>query len=85
MAWVNRICSKKKVGESVTETEEMCRDYLAALWEEKQAFIAGYAPEELPKLKHAEVRSFGRYTVYAILDDADRDRLFEAVEELLKE
>ena len=73
------------VGKSVAETEEMCREYLEALWEEKQAFIAGYAPEELPKLKHAEVRSYGRYTVYAILDDADRARLFDAVEGMLKE
>jgi hypothetical protein len=67
-------------GESVKETEQMCREYLDELWEEKQVFIASYAPEELPKLKDAEVRSFGRYTVYAILDEDDRSLLFDTVE-----
>ena len=66
-------------GKSIKETEEMCEEYLEDLWEEKQAFIASYAPEELPKLKDAEVRTFGRYTVYAILDQDDRALLFDTV------
>ena len=70
-------------GHSIRETEDMCEDYLEDLWEEKQAFIASYAPDQLPKLKNAEVRSFGRYTVYAILDKDDRDLLFETVQKAI--
>ena len=69
--------------EEQAAAEALCEAYLKELWEEKQAFIASYAPEELPKLEHAEVRSFGRYTVYAILDDDDRTRIFDAIEQLL--
>lgn len=64
---------------SVKETEAMCEKYLDDLWQEKEAFIASYAPEELPKLRDAEVRSFGNYTVYAILNEDDRALLFDTV------
>lgn len=63
--------------------EALSEDYLKNLLEEKRAFIASYAPEELPKLENAEVRSFGNYTVYAILDDDDRELVFETVEKLV--
>ncbi len=63
--------------------EDLCEAYLKELLEEKRAFIASYAPEELPKLENAEVRSFGQYTVYAILDEDDRTLTFETIERLL--
>ena len=66
------------------EIERLCEDYLATLREEKKAFIESYAPEEVPKLERAEVRTFGSYTVYAILSDADRALLFETVEKELE-
>ncbi len=62
------------------EIEDLCEDYLETLREEKTAFIASYAPEELPKLERAEVRSFGNYVAYAILSDDDRKLFFETVE-----
>lgn len=71
--------------ESRTEIERLCQAYLKNLREEKSAFIESYAPDELPKLEDAEVRSFGHYTVYAILSDADRKLVFETVEKKLVE
>ena len=48
---------------SVKETEAMCEKYLDDLWQEKEAFIASYAPEELPMLADERflelVRIFG--------------------------
>ncbi|MBE6546406.1 MAG: DUF4358 domain-containing protein [Ruminococcaceae bacterium] len=67
------------------ELVRLTEDYLDRLLEEQSAFIAGYAPKELTKLEHAEVRTFGNYVVYAILDDNDRELVFETVEKELKE
>ena len=61
-------------------TEEYLDDYL----EEKEAFIASYAPKELEKLKNAEARSFGNYVAYAILSADDKELFFDTVEKLLK-
>ena len=69
---------------SRAEIERLCKNYLATLREEKTAFIESYAPEEVPKLNSAEVRSFGNYTVYAILSDADRALVFDTVEKQLQ-
>ena len=66
------------------ELAEECRDYLKEKYEDENAFIASYAPEELPKLKDAEVKVFGNYVVYAILSESDRATLFANVEEMLK-
>lgn len=69
--------------ESRKEIEELCEKYLETLREEKTAFIESYAPEEVPKLERAEVRSFGNYVAYAILSDDDRKLFFETVEKKL--
>ena len=71
--------------EAKAELVRLCEDYLARLLDEESAFIASYAPKELSKLEHAEVKSFGNYVVYAILDDDDRELVFETVEKELKE
>lgn len=67
------------------EVVRLTEEYLARLLSEDSAFIASYAPKELPKLEHAEVKVFGNYVVYAILDDDDRKLVFETVEKELKE
>lgn len=59
------------------------QDYLDRLREEKSAFIGSYAPQELPKLKEAQIRCFGDYTVYAILSREAQERLFGAMERIL--
>ena len=69
--------------ESRKELERLCEEYLKTLREEKTAFIESYAPEEVPKLERAEVRSFGNYVAYAILSDDDRELFFETVEKKL--
>lgn len=69
---------------SAKEVTALAEAYLSTLLADRSAFIASYAPEELPKLERAEARTYGRYTVYAILNDGDRARFFEAVERQLK-
>ena len=69
--------------ESRQEIQRLTETYLEQLRDDQSAFIASYAPEELPKLERAELRTFGNYTVYGILDDGDRELLFETVERKL--
>ena len=59
--------------------------YLDALCEEQRAFVASYAPKEVPKLDGASVRVFGHYVVYAVLTSNDQDAAFACVESLLTE
>lgn len=63
---------------------EDCENYLETMKDEQSAFIASYAPNELPKLQKAEVRRFGNYVAVAILSDSDRQKAFETVENMLK-
>ncbi|MBQ8140829.1 MAG: DUF4358 domain-containing protein [Clostridia bacterium] len=58
--------------------------YIEEMRETQRAFIASYAPEELPKLDSAEVRTFGNYVVYAITDEDDKADIFLAVDNTLK-
>ncbi len=68
------------------EIETLIGHYLSRMKEEQSAFIASYAPKEIPKLEEAEYRSFGNYTVYVILDKDDAELVFETVEkELLRQ
>lgn len=62
---------------------ELTEKYLDNSLEEKEAFIASYAPEELEKLKNAEARCFGNYVTYAILSKEDKELFFDTVEKLL--
>ncbi len=68
---------------SAREMLRLTEEYLSTLLEDKKAFIESYASEELPKLEEAEVRNFGNYTVYAILEEQDRKLVFETVEKKL--
>ena len=65
------------------ELKRLTEEYLQTLRRDQLAFIASYAPEELPKLKRAEVKVFGNYVAYAILSDEDRALAFETVEKKL--
>ena len=70
--------------EEKKELREELEEYLEEMREEKSAFVASYAPAEVPKLTSARVRSFGNYTVYVILAPDDQARLWETVEQLLR-
>jgi len=65
--------------------EELVEGYLEELREEKIAFVASYAPQEVPKLEDARVRSFGNYVVYAILRREEQTAFFQAIEQALRE
>ena len=66
------------------ELADECRDHIEEKYEDENAFIASYAPEELPKLKDAEVKIYGNYVAFAILNESDRAAFFDKVEEILK-
>ena len=58
--------------------------YLTENYTQNEAFYNSYIPEETPKLKNAEVKTYGNYVAYAILDDEGRNAFFTAVENGLK-
>lgn len=58
--------------------------YLASTLEENESFYNSYIPEEVPKLRDAEVRTFGNYVAYAILSGKDRKSFFSTVEDELE-
>lgn len=59
-------------------------DYLKASLEKNSAWYDSYIPMETPKLRDAEVRVYGNYVVYAILNAEDRDTAFDTVENVLE-
>ena len=71
--------------EAAEKIEGVCYEYINDLSQNSRAFIASYAPEELVKLDNAEVRRYGRYIVYTVLEAADSERAFEIVENALCE
>ena len=66
------------------EMKETLSNYLAKALEKNEAWYDSYIPEETPKLRDAEVRVFGNYVAYAILDAEDRATFFDAIEAELK-
>ena len=60
--------------------KEMIDGYIKIL----QDSWMNYQPEEEPKLKGAEIKTVGDYTMYAILSDADKATAFKAFEAALK-
>ena len=73
-----------KSEEDVPVLRTLCEQYVTSLREEQRAFIESYAPREAKKLDSAEVRVFGRYVVYTVLDQEEREEAHEKIEELLK-
>ena len=71
--------------EAAEKIEGVCYEYINDLSQNSRAFIASYAPEELTKLDGAEVRRYGRYVVYAVLNTADAERAFEIIKNTLSE
>ena len=69
--------------EAQKKTEEAVASYLAERLADEAAFLESYAPGELLKLKGARWRSFGSYTAYAVLEEKEAERFFEAVEKEL--
>lgn len=57
------------------------RQYTQTFYER---YNANYLPEEIPKLRDAEVRIYGNYVIYAMLNDQDRTAFFQKIEETLR-
>ena len=66
------------------ELKDELEDYLEDTLEENRSFYDSYIPEETPKLRDAEVRSFGDCVVYAILSPEHKKELFRRIEEDLR-
>ena len=64
--------------------ETLIRGYLSETLAQNQAFYDSYIPQETNKLRHAEVRSYGNYVTYAILDENDKKIFFSAIEDALR-
>ncbi len=65
------------------DLQAMLKDYLADSLEKNEAWYNSYIPEEVYKLRDAEVRTYGNYVIYAILSPTDRASLFNATESSL--
>ncbi len=63
--------------------EAECLDYIDELREDERAFIASYAPEELPKLDGAKVYRFGNYVVYTVLPTDKTYDVLDQIEKIL--
>ena len=70
--------------DNAEDLADECRDYIEDMQENSRAFIQSYAPEELPKLDGAQVRRFGNYVVYTVLDSDKANAVFESIKENLK-
>jgi len=67
-------------GSDKANTEKIAKEvenYLARLDSEMAAM---YIPEELPKLRGAEVKIVGNYVIYAVLDEAEKAEVFKVFE-----
>lgn len=73
----------RATAETVKNVEKALSDYLKKSYTDNQKWYDSYIPKETPKLRDAEVRVYGNYAVYAILNDADKDAFFAAAETLL--
>ncbi len=65
------------------ELAKDCEQYVKELKDNSRAFIASYAPEELPKLDGATVKRFGNYVVYTVLPTDKTEKIFKDIEERL--
>lgn len=73
-----------KDSESADRLERLCVEYIDGLKRDSRAFIASYAPNELPKLDGAQVRRFGNYVVYTVLPDKGAEDALSTVRDMLK-
>lgn len=70
---------------SAAELLAKIREYLKHELDDNRAFVESYSPSELSKLEGAEVRRYGNYVVFAVLDRDAKEKFFKTVEILLTE
>lgn len=76
---------KVKEDSQAEELEKLLENYLDSSLEGKREWLEGYNPTELDKLEDAEIRRYGQYVVYLILDKADRRIAKENITKILTE
>lgn len=74
-------CTDQKGAETFFET---VNSYLQEQQDGQKAFIASYAPREVPKLEGAEVRRYGNYVIYTILSSDGKMAVWEMAEKKLR-
>lgn len=70
--------------EDAEALEKTVQEYLSAQKREKSAFLRNYAPNELSKLDNAEVRRYGNYIIFTVLDLDESANVFQKADELLR-
>ena len=71
--------------DQIAATEAALRTYLSESLRKNREFYNSYIPEETHKLEKGEVRVFGNYVCYAILDERDKNIFFGTIQEELTE
>lgn len=66
------------------DLEDKLEEYLESAYEKNKDYYDSYMPQETPKLRDAEVDTFGNYVVYTILSKKDEKAALDAVEKALK-
>ena len=65
------------------EARRLLETYLEESYRQNKSYYDSYIPEQTAKLRDAEVRVFGSYAVYAILNPEQKAVFFPAAEKLL--
>ena len=71
-------------GDTAERILDELSDYLNDMREDKRAFIASYAPNELQKLDGAKLARFGNYVVYVIASPERAEIALKEIEQRLK-
>ena len=71
--------------DQIAVTEAALRTYLSESLRKNREFYNSYIPEETIKLEKAEVKVFGNYICYAILNERDKNIFFSTIQEELQE
>ncbi len=71
--------------QSANTLEETMTLYIEEQKTVQRSFIQSYAPQEIPKLEDAEVRRYGNYVIYLVLDKSKKNDAWTLIEDILKE
>lgn len=82
---INEIGILRVKDNTANEAAELLEGYLSRAYSENQTFYDSYIPQETAKLRDAEVKIFGNYVVYTILDAPARKAVFRSIKEQLTE
>ena len=73
----------KTRGEKPRQVATFLSNSLWKRYQESESFYQSYIPEEIPKLRDAEVRVYGDYVAYAVLSPQQKKAFFQFLEKTL--